>query len=243
MQNLILHISLPQGIRLQTGPTLMKDVTFDFISQITPYYSTIDMVKLSAGPSVKKLTDITIGCQIYQSSQEADLISPIRPPSFGWESKLFTGARMQWVTAHAAKMLLLNIISLLGPTSHVLANFSVERKADNTKRLGELEDSLKLYDPTIRSGGRVMPGGRPHFGMAAKGVFDWTEQTPGRNWLGNGMGANSTTVDMGSSTGGRGKPMKFFASPTYSPPFSCLRPGIYQNGFPMAYQPYPMGIL
>ena len=36
MQNLIFHISLPKGIKLVNGATLMKDVTFDFISQITP---------------------------------------------------------------------------------------------------------------------------------------------------------------------------------------------------------------
>ena len=52
MQNLIFHISLPKGIKLVNGAPLMKDVTFDFISQITPYYSTIDMVRLAAGPTL-----------------------------------------------------------------------------------------------------------------------------------------------------------------------------------------------
>ena len=76
MQNLIFHISLPKGIKLVNGATLMKDATFDFISQITPYYSIIHMVCLAAGPTLKKLSDITIACQIYLSSNEADLITP-----------------------------------------------------------------------------------------------------------------------------------------------------------------------
>ena len=93
MQNLIFHISLPKGIKLMNGATLMKDVTFDFISQITPYYSTIDMVRLAAGPTLKKLSDITIACQIYRSSNEADLITAARVPLSGLQHTRLIGSR------------------------------------------------------------------------------------------------------------------------------------------------------
>jgi hypothetical protein len=234
MQNLIFHISLPKGLKLVNGSVLMKDVTFDFISQITPYYSTIDMVRLAAGPTLRKLSDITIACQIFQSSQEANLVSPLHLPQLGERWVRYIGSRMQYTTALAARDLTLNVTDLLGANAHVLANFSVDRKADNTKRLAEFNDSIKFYEPTLRSGGRVMPGGRPGFEMAAKGVLDWTERTPGRTWFGNGMGANSTSFDMGSSTGGRGKPVKFFSSPMFSPPMSSMRIGMCQSGFPIS---------
>ena len=94
MQNLIFHISLPKGIKLVNGATLMKDVTFDFISQITPYYSTIDMVRLAAGPTLKKLSDITIACQIYRSSNEADLITAARVPLSGLQHTRLIGSRL-----------------------------------------------------------------------------------------------------------------------------------------------------
>jgi len=94
----------------------------------------------------------------------------------------------------------------------------------------------------LRSGGRVMPGGRPDFHFAAKGVLDWAERTPARTWFANGMGANASSMDPGSPTGGRGKPIKFFASPTCSPPMSSMRIGVYQPGFPVSqFYPYAMG--
>lgn len=240
--NLVFHIAIPRGLKLKNGAKLYKDVTFDFISAITPYYSTIDMVRLAGGPALSKLSDITLACQVFQSSQEADLITPTHVPTAGPHYARFVGSRMQYVTALAARDLCLNITNLLGGAAHVLANFSVERKADLTKRLDELNDSIKYYEVVIRSGGRTMPGGRAEFRMAAKGVLDWTERTPSRGWMATGMGANATSMDPGSSTGGRGKPVKFFASPVLSPPMSSMRIGVYQAGYPIAQMyPYPMG--
>jgi hypothetical protein len=240
--NLVFHIAVPRGLKLQNGAKLYKDVTFDFISAITPYYASIDEVRLTGGAALSRLSDITIACQIYHSSTEADLITPTHVPTAGPHYARFVGSRGHYVCALATRDLLLNITNLLGGASHVLANFSVERKADLTKRLDELNDSIKFYEVVIRSGGRTMPGGRPEFRMAAKGVLDWTERTPSRGWMATGMGANVTSMDPGSSTGGRGKPVKFFASPVLSPPMSSMRLGVYQAGYPIAQMyPYPMG--
>ena len=53
---------------------------------------------------------------------------------------------------------------------------------------------------------------------------------------------NASSMDPGSPTGGRGKPIKFFASPTCSPPMSSMRIGVYQPGFPVSqFYPYAMG--
>jgi len=147
----------------------MKDVTFDFISQITPY------TRPRHGPSGcrpdsqealrhhHRLPDLS-------SSNEADLITAARVPLSGLQHTRLIGSRLQYVTALASRDLMLNVVSLLGPGAHVLANFSVDRKADNKQRLAEFEESLKLYEVVLRSGGRVMPGGRPDFHFAAKGV-------------------------------------------------------------------------
>ncbi len=63
MQNLVLHIALPTGLKLADGRTLMRDITFDVISQLSPYYASVDQVKLEGGPALAKLSDITIACQ------------------------------------------------------------------------------------------------------------------------------------------------------------------------------------
>lgn len=234
MQNLALHIVLPQGIKLLNGATLMRDITFDFISQLSPYYSSVDLLRLSGGPALARMSDIALACQIYNASLQADLISPSHPARYGPENQRFIGARMQYVTAKATHDQMDNVISLLGPSAHVLANFSVDRKYDVRSVLKDLKEDMALWEVAVRSGGRTMPGGRPSFVFAAKGVNDWSEATPGRTWWGNGIGANAKTMDMGSVTGGRGKPVSFAASPLCSPPFSAVRSGMFQPGYPIA---------
>lgn len=230
MQNVVFHITLPAGIKLVAGNKLMKDITFDFISRLDPYYSSTDYVRLGGGPSIAKLSDTTIACQIYRASKQARLLVPHRGAIFGPAHERLEEARIQYTTTLATRDLLLNIISLLGPNAHVLANFSVDRKADNSKKLEQLDKDLKLYEITLRSHGKVMPGGHPDFHMAAKGVMDWSERSPGREWSPNGMGANTTSPDYISNTGGRGKTVKFFAAPTHSSYMSSMRLGAYQPG-------------
>ena len=181
--------------------------------------------------------------------KNASTVFPINlhPPLAGDTQKRFVGSRNQWTTATAARDLLLGLETLLSPGSHVLANFSVTRnralqEEGLSARLKELNDSVKYYEVTIKSGGATTPGGHVKAAMAAKGINDWSEKSPARTWFGNGMGANATSVDPGSPTGGRGKPVKFFASPLYSPPFTSLRIGVYQAGYPLAIvYPYPVG--
>jgi hypothetical protein len=241
MTNLILHISLPRGLALVNGASLQQDVTYDIISKLTPYYCSLNQVKLQGGAYLRKLSDVAVGCQIYQSSQESDLVSVNPPPpvSSNQQYVLFNNARVQYTTALAARDLLLSISGLFGaPGMHVLANFSVSRQKGFEKegisaKIQELSDSIKFYEPTLRSGGNTMPGGRAKPGMAAKGVFDWTEKTASRLWTNSGMGANESSLDFGSPTGGRGKPTKFFNSPMYSPPLLSLRSGIFQGAYPL----------
>jgi hypothetical protein len=241
MLNLIFHITFPQGMTFTNGATLGEDVTLDVASQLSPFYSTIQQVKLVGGAYLRKLSDITVGSQIYQSSQEADLVSVVTPPppSDSQQYAMFIGSRTQYVTSLAARDLLLSLSGLYNaPGMHVLANFSVSRQKGFEKegvsaKLKELDDSLKLYEPALRSGGRTAPGGRPRPGMAAKGVFDWTEKTAGRTWKSSGMGANQSSLDWGSPTGGRGKPMQFFNGPMYSPPILSLRSGVFQGAYPL----------
>jgi hypothetical protein len=234
MQNVVFHITIPAGLKLVAGNRLMKEITFDFISRLDPYYSSVDYVKLTAGPSISKLSETTIASQIYKSSKQAKLIVPFHIPWEGPQHERLVEARTQYTTLLASRDLLLNIISLLGPGAHVLANFSVDRKADNTKHLDQLNKDLKTYEITLRSHGRVVPGGHAKFQFAAKGVWDLGEKTPGRNWSPNGMGANSSSPETWSNTGGRGKPVKMFASPICSPSLFSMRQGCYQTGFSIA---------
>ena len=59
------------------------------------------------------------------------------------------------------------------------------------------------------------------------------ERTPGRNWINTGYGANVQSVDFGSPSGGRGKPVKMYVQPFSSPPVIGMRSGAYNGGYPM----------
>lgn len=246
---MVFHITLPANLALVSGPYLVNPVTFDVVSGLMPYYASVDQVRLQGGMYIRKLSDLTVASMIYNCSQEVDLLYP--PGAFlgGMNSPnafRFIGSRNQYVQAASAKNLMESILGLVGvPASHVLANLSITRERANLKegigqKITSLEETLALYKPTIASGGNVVPGGYAKAQFAAKGVFDWTERTPARTWMTTGMGANASSQDFGSPTGGRGKPVKFFSSPFYSPPIINLRSGIYQGAYPMvtAY-PYP----
>lgn len=229
--NLVFHVVLPTGLTLTTGAQLVQPVTLDVISRLNPFYASVAQVKVAGGVYIQKIPDFTIAGQIYQSSQEADLVTATHVPTSGALYTRYVGSRAQYVTALAARDLCLNVLSLVGETSHVLANFSVTKKTDMTKRLDEFNDSIKFYEVVLRSGGRTMPGGKPCFKFAAKGVLDWTEATPGRTWLTNGMGANAKSPDFLSATEGRGKPVSFNYSPFSSPFFHNFRLGVYPYSY------------
>lgn len=247
--NLVFHITLPENLTLVSGAYLAQPVTFDVVSALMPYYASVDQVRLQGGAYIRKLSDLTLGAMIYNASKEVDLLYPPAAQtvfSNAPNTFRFFGARNQYVQALSAKKLIESIMGLFGgPGSHILANFSVTRQASREKeglgqKITSLEETLKLYEVSIRSGGNVVPGGYAKAQFAAKGVFDWTERTPARTWLSTGMGANSSSQDFGSPTGGRGKPVKFFSSPFYSPPIINLRSGIYQGAYPLVtVYPYP----
>jgi hypothetical protein len=249
MQNLIVHITLPKTLKLASGAALGQDVTFDVVSSLTPYYASIDQIRLYGGMYIRKLSDLTLAASIYSSSQEADLLTSQCSLDAGSSVfKMYAGSRNQWVTAKAARNLILNLMGLVGmPGAHVLANFSVTRQRglDDegvAARLRGINQDIALYEPVLRSCGTVVPGGHPKPGFAAKGVFDYSERTPGRTWINTGIGTNAKSMDYGSPTGGRGKPVGFYASSFYSPPIISFRTGIYQGAYPLIpARSYPGG--
>lgn len=247
--NTVFHITLPAGLTLTNGSSLNTPATFDVVSALMPYYASVDQIRLQGGIYLRKLADLTIAAMIYNSSKEVDLLYPPGAQTTFQNSPnvfRFVGSRGQYTQALATKKLIEGIIYLFGMgASHILANLSITRQRPNEmegvgQKITSLEETLKLYEPTIRSGGNVVPGGHAKVQFAAKGVFDWTERTPARTWMSTGMGANASSQDFGSPTGGRGKPVKFFSSPFYSPPIINLRSGIYQGAYPLVtVYPYP----
>ncbi len=221
MKNVTIHIVLPKGLSLTNGAMLSDSVSFQVVSDLDPYYTTIDAVRLEGGMWLQKLSDLTISLSIYQNSQKAQVLSynlPPDPTSYDEHDlafrqwRLFHTARQQYVTSLTAKELISNVHDLVGGRgSKTLGNFSVSRQMmqrDESipNKLQELSAELKQWEIVLKSGGDIGPGGHARPRMAQKGLYDMDSLPPGRLWLTTGMGANRKTY---AGFGSSGKPVKF----------------------------------
>lgn len=221
MTNLVVRVTLPKGLKLQTGAFMAENMSVEVIANLSPFYASVAECRLEGGPYMAKLKDTTIAAQIYRSSKEADQKQD-RPPTPTTDAgRRFYAARNFWTTANAVYSLLVSLSGLVGYTGgHVLGNFSVTKQRGEqgtgfSAKIADLQQTLKEYRVVLESGGKVIPGGRPAAQMAAKGIFN-DEVAPGRTWMTTGMGANASSPEFPSPIGGRGKPMKFYASPIVS---------------------------
>lgn len=236
IKNLVAHILVPKGLKLLDGSVLAQDTTFDVVSQLDPFYASIDQVRLDGGMYISKLSDITIAATIYKESGNADMFCFNRPTDATTRQyQQFVHARNMYVSATVAKQLILNVKGFLGASgAHVLGNFSVQRKNDDLEgKLAELNKTIQDMLVVVKTGGTAIPGGKPKPNMAAKGVNDWGERTPSRTWINTGLGANSSSLPF-SSTTGRGKSVKLFVSP----PLISFRTGVYATGALVPIAPY-----
>src|SRR5271165_4398235 len=123
IQNIVFHIVLPSGLTLTSGAYLGGPATYDVISALTPYYASVDQVRLQGGLYLRKLSDLTIAAMVYNASKEVDLLYPPGANlTFSSSPNVFrfVGSRNQYVQALAAKKLIENIMGLFGiPSSHV----------------------------------------------------------------------------------------------------------------------------
>jgi hypothetical protein len=238
VKNLVVHITLPRGIRTKSGASLRQEVTFDFVGAIEPYYCSVEQVRFEGGMYLKDVPTYTIACSIYQSSCRADLFCTVPPLPGSKLYQMYAASRQNWVQAAAAQDLIVNIQGLiLTPGAHVLGNFSVTRQAMRGQgpldsKLKDLAGEIETYERVLRAGGQITPGAHVRPAIAAKGVNDWAERTPTRTWAVTGMGANMTSWPM-SATGGRGKSYQMFLSP----PIASFRHGIFPGTYSLMIAP------
>ena len=139
-----------------------KATAHEVISRLDPFYASIDQVRLAGGMLIRKLSDLTLACSIYNTSQKADLLClhpPIDPNTDNF--KRLVGARNNWVALSVARELMMNVNQIIGQKgSHVLANFSVTREGGGdgeglAARLADLTEDIKEYEVTLRSWGKT----------------------------------------------------------------------------------------
>lgn len=225
--NLICTIQLPEGFGLTNGMVLLEPVQFQIASGLSPYYSSTDLVRLEGGIYLRKLSDLTIASMVYWASKQADALTwslPMMPPSYApftdfqeVHFRNFIMARQVWVTLMSAHQLILNMFDLNAVRgSRTLGNLSISRQDfsnDNgvPGKLRDLTSQINNWELSLKSGGNIGHKGHVKPRMAAKGLYDDSDNTPGRTWLNSGPGANTYSLTGVSSAGGRSKTVKFYS--------------------------------
>lgn len=243
MDNLVVHIVLPKGLRLTNGTVLTREATFSVVSSISPFYCSVSQVRLHGGTYLNKLADTTIADMIYEISKDADSFSFSKPtpPVAGDDPeglatrkyKLWINARQNWVNMMAARQLILNVWDLAGTRGgKTLGNFSMQHMAlvkdeGMQKKLTDMQNEAADWLIVIKSGGDVGPGGHARGRIVAKGMYDPASVPPGRLWMTTGMGANSRTIP---GYGSVGSSIKYGSSPIMS-----WKYGRYVGGFMVPY--------
>jgi hypothetical protein len=239
MDNLVVRINLPKGLRLADGRTLAEDYTVEVVGTITPFYASVQQVRLAGGIYLNKVSDITNAAMIYDQSKNADSFSytltappqiPYDPNSLAWRTyNLKLNARQNWVVWMSALQLILNVYELSGARgSHTLANFSVQRQSimrdeGMPKKVADLQKQADDWLIVLKSGGHIGPGGHVKPGYAATGAYDPSDAPAGRLWVTTGMGANERAVP---GFGSAGKPFRYA-----SPPVVSWRKGRYEGAY------------
>ena len=225
--NLVVTIQIPEGFALTNGATTREPMQFQVVSGLTPYYSSVDLVRLHGGIYLRKASDLTIASMVYWASKQADALTwslPMQPPSFATFTDFqevhfrnFLVARSSWVTFYAARQLIINMFDLNAVRgSKTLANFSVSRQDFSSDsgvpgKLRDLGSQITDWELALKSGGSIGHKGHVKPRMAAKGLYDDSDNTPGRTWLNSGPGANTYSLTGVSSAGGRSKTVKFYS--------------------------------
>lgn len=240
-QNLIVRIVLPPTLALENKATLEQETTFEVVGSITPWYCSIDQVRLEGGSYLRNLSDLTIAAMIYKAGRDCDAISYFQPHlSMAGSGSLyndlahqqvnrFNMARQRYTQCVAARDLILNMWDVnMNRGAKTLGNFSVSKSAQTKdeevpKKLTQLEQDIKEWDPVIRTAGHLGRGNRPTPTMAAKGVYGDSDGPTGRTWMVTGMGANHKSI---AGYGSTGKPVKFG-----SPSIVQFRFGRYMGGY------------
>src|ERR1035441_88851 len=96
MTNLVVRVTLPQGLALTTGAFLDRNLSIEVIADLAPFYASIAQVRLEGGPYMVKMKDTTVAAQIYQSSKEADQKQELLPMPGSVRGNRFYPARNLW---------------------------------------------------------------------------------------------------------------------------------------------------
>ena len=191
-KNNLVTVTLSPGIASTSGETFSEAIELEFFTDLSPYYTSVNKVKLEVGSLVTEIKDLTSAMAILEASVEADALS-FSPTEIN--SKLFKHARREYVTAASAFRLVSNVGGNL-LKSKTLGDLSVTYDTQSHKdTLEYLQDMMRKWGDQLMAGGGAQAIRGPR--MVVKGSRDTDKPTFDRMWEGTGTNkkpiANSST--------------------------------------------------
>jgi len=179
--NNLVEIILSSGIMATDGIYLEDGYSFEFLTTISPSYTTIRKIKLEAGGFINQLPDLTIQMAILEASLEADQLDFTGQNSYASKNTaFFEHARREWTTCKVTLGLIDNLTTS-GLKAKTLGDLHVEYDTNiATKTLQRILACLERWEPQLLSGGLSRDAQQPR--GVVKGEYDPDRPTTGRLW-------------------------------------------------------------
>ena|SRR3990172_6220126 len=175
--NTAVRITLDSSILATDDDSLGEDTEIIFYTEITPLYTSTDLVLMEAGGYLRGLAESALLLNIYKASLEADSLTFMRITNSDW----YTFARRRLVTALAAKISLTNLVANMVKTKE-LGDLRVDYDLSHTKKIIELDSIISDYLPAVQSGGQQGIGTSLLPSRTIKGKNDADFPNFGRGW-------------------------------------------------------------
>jgi len=181
--NNFVEVNIVSGLQALDGTSMDGEYSFNFLTTISPAYTSTRKMRLKVGAYIRNIPDDTLQLANLEASIEADALTWATTTS---DSSLFDHARREYVTCLASYMLLQNTASNI-LRSKSLADLSVEydtRGLQNT--MDDLRNCMARWEPQVLSRGQAKKSSQPS--MVIKGIYDPDRIAPARIWEGDSDG-------------------------------------------------------
>jgi len=175
--NNLVTVTLLPGIAATTGEVFGETIVLEFLTDLTPYYTSTTKVNLEVGSLVNEIKDLTSAMSILESSIEADALTFSLTEV---NSELFKHARREYVTAASAFKLVSNVGGNL-LKSKTLGDLSVTYDTGSHKDILEyLQEMMRKWGEQLMAGGGAREIRNPK--MVVKGSKDPDRPIADRMW-------------------------------------------------------------
>jgi len=175
--NNLVSIKLLPGIASTAGDVFSEEIEIEFLTKLSPFYSSLTKVNLEIGSLITGVKELTSALSILEASLEADSLSFT---TTAINSELFQHARREYVTAASSFRLVSNVGGNL-LKAKTLGDLSVTYDtASHKETLEHLQEMMRKWGDQLMAGGGAQAIRGPR--SVVKGSLDSDRPVADRMW-------------------------------------------------------------